>query len=542
MSRSVTSPGRYAALFALRRLVVALLVYLLATSNLLSLRELVASPGRVDWARSQTANRAVADLVAERLPATLGLLASGVAVAVLLALAAVLVAVMVTWPVRRWSSLHSFASETGRWLVATWLAVPPLVAALTLAALGGQGAGPLAPIALAILPAGLIARAVMGELAAYEGADHSSRHGRRIAHAAITVPIVALGMAGGWLSGAVLIESVVNRPGVGQLLVQSVFTRDAAVVFGVLGLFVGLTVGAKLLADLLRAIDLLVLDGAESLEDAPPGAEAPAGSAQPRPWLWLSLALCLAVLLLPVAIGLAAPLLAPADPAAQDITRRLAPAGGPGRPLGTDPLGRDVLSRILYAVRTDLLPLLPLLPAILPTAGLGALAGWLARRQTWWADVLDDLAVLPFAVIAAFPALALLLCWVSVVGPALPSLLVILIVAASPAMASQAREIWQGTPSTLGRVLSPLGAYLLGGATAISYLAAAGSLGVGVQPPTPELGTVIGDARQYLNLSQAWLFASVALCLVLFGWLLAAEVLLSRLGVRGRRALFDFYR
>ena len=94
----------------------------------------------------------------------------------------------------------------------------------------------------------------------------------------------------------------------------------------------------------------------------------------------------LTVLLLVILAALFAPLIAPHDPTIQDITKRLVPPllsgqGDPAYPLGTDHLGRDVLSRLIYGARISLIVgLCAVLVRTVIGVGLGLLAGFFRGR------------------------------------------------------------------------------------------------------------------------------------------------------------------
>ncbi len=126
--------------------------------------------------------------------------------------------------------------------------------------------------------------------------------------------------------------------------------------------------------------------------DAPddPVLEIPVGELQRRGYwtmVWIRLCrdkvsvTCAVILILIALVSIFAPLLAPHDPAAGSVFKRLAPIGTEGYILGTDELGRDMLSRLLYGGRVSLfVGLFPVLCALIIGSGAGIVAGYLGGR------------------------------------------------------------------------------------------------------------------------------------------------------------------
>jgi peptide/nickel transport system permease protein len=228
---------------------------------------------------------------------------------------------------------------------------------------------------------------------------------------------------------------------------------------------------------------------------------------------------CLAALL--------APLLAPHDPYQQAIGTRLLPpvweTGGTWRhPLGTDPLGRDLLSRIIYGARVSISA--GALAVVLAMT-LGVFLGLLAGYFGGWLDAVIDNVV---NVILAFPFLLLALAAVAVVGPSFTNIIVVLGVTGWPVYARvvraetlkyREREFVQAA-----RALGVGSARILGGhvlpnlANTIIVMASLevarmiilesflSFLGLGIQPPVPSWGGMLGEGRVYM-LTHWWLAA-----------------------------------
>lgn len=253
-----------------------------------------------------------------------------------------------------------------------------------------------------------------------------------------------------------------------------------------------------------------------------------------------------AFLLLVVLAALCAPLLAPLDPDAIDMSVALA---GPSaaHPLGTDQLGRDQLSRLLYGGRATLL-LTAIGTAGIITLGLlvGVVAGYAGGRV--------DLAISTLlTVLLALPSLLLTLAILGVLGPGTTSLLVALIgagwvgharifraailglreqlyVEAAVGMgASRARIVVRHLlpnllPTVVVLATLDLGALLLT-VSSLSFL------GLGVQPPTADWGAMLNDARPF--------FGELPLLVIVPGVCITAVALASNLLGDALRDLVD---
>lgn len=250
------------------------------------------------------------------------------------------------------------------------------------------------------------------------------------------------------------------------------------------------------------------------------------GNPLPR-MVWVGSAILLSFAL----IAVFAPVIAPADPMAQDVHDSLA-APSWQHPLGTDELGRDVLSRMIWASRIDLMIgfLGALFPAVLGTL-LGALAGYFGG----WVDVvimrISDL-------VQAFPTYILVIALVFVLGPGPVSILISMTLVAWVAYArlmrtemlrvreldyisaarvsgfSQSRVLLRhALPNSIRQSIVYLPSDMV---AATLGLAALSFLGLGIQPPTPEWGAMIGEGQAYIR-EQWWLSTVPGLAIVAFG-------------------------
>ncbi len=239
----------------------------------------------------------------------------------------------------------------------------------------------------------------------------------------------------------------------------------------------------------------------------------------------------LAIVALFILIAVFAPVIAPYDPNAQDIPNKLAAPSAEHR-LGTDELGRDVLSRVIYATRVDL-PIgfaAALFPLIVGTF-LGALAGYFGG----WVDTI----VMRVAdVVQAFPIYIFLIALVFALGPGPRSILIAFTVIAwvlyarlirGEILRIRGREYVQAAKVLGFSHARVLGRHILPNAgkqtlvyfgsdvvIAIITLAALSYFGLGIQPPTPEWGAMIADGQRFLR-TQWWLAVVPGLVIVVLG-------------------------
>ena len=250
-----------------------------------------------------------------------------------------------------------------------------------------------------------------------------------------------------------------------------------------------------------------------------------------------------------------APLLAPFGPNAQMRQAILhAPDGlGGVYPLGTDDVGRDVLSRLLFGARLSLS-----IGAVVVT--LSFLVGTLLGLVAGFAGgVIEALVMRLMDIMLALPTLLLAIAVVAVLGPGLSNAMLAVSIVQLPgfvrltraavlielgkdyvaasrmAGAGRARLMFL---TVLPNCLAPLIVQAsLGFSTAILDTAALGFLGLGAQPPTPEWGTMLADALQFVQ-SAWWVvtFPGIAILLTVLGFNLVGDGLRDALDPRLKRA------
>jgi peptide/nickel transport system permease protein len=278
-------------------------------------------------------------------------------------------------------------------------------------------------------------------------------------------------------------------------------------------------------------------------------AEAPASRLQARlvdvyatvlgflrnPLALIGLAIVVALLL----IAAAAPLLAHASPETQDLSQRLLPPGG-AHWFGTDELGRDIYSRVLYGARITL-GIVSLVALIVAPLGLfiGCVAGYRG-------GVVDAVLMRITDVFLAFPRLILALAFVAALGPGIENAVIAISLTAWPPYAriaraetlilrdsdfiSAARLLGASWPRIVFLHVMPLCLssvivrVTLDMAGIILTAAGLGFLGLGAQPPSPEWGAMISSGRKYI-LDQWWVaaFPGLAICLVSLGFNLLGD-------------------
>ncbi len=235
-----------------------------------------------------------------------------------------------------------------------------------------------------------------------------------------------------------------------------------------------------------------------------------------------------------VVVAMAAPHIAPHDPMALDLDRRLQPpawAGGEwSHPLGCDQVGRDLLSRIIYGSRTSiLLGVVIVLATLVAGVALGSIAGYVGG----WVDVVLSRIV---DVLLAFPLLVFALGMMAVLGPGLLNLVVALAfkgwvdfyrVTRAEVMSLKSTEFVEAARALgLNRgvivvseilpnvVPSVIVLATLRMAVIIIAEASLSFLGLGVQPPTPAWGTMINEGRAYM-LNAWWISAFPGLAILM---------------------------
>lgn len=247
----------------------------------------------------------------------------------------------------------------------------------------------------------------------------------------------------------------------------------------------------------------------------------------------------IALLLLVVTCALLAPVLAPYDPLEQSLATRLQPPawmrGGDSRhPLGTDHLGRDILSRIIYGARVSLLV------AIVAVAVSGTLGTLLGLAAGYWRGKIDTLIMLLADVQLAFPFILLALAVMSVLGAGLRNVVLVLGITGWVAYGrliraevlslgakeyiEAVRALGQKDGKIILRHILPNvmpSVIVMASLRIANMIIAEASLtfmGLGVEPHIPTWGSMLADGRGYIT-SAWWLatFPGLAIMLTVVG-------------------------
>ena len=222
----------------------------------------------------------------------------------------------------------------------------------------------------------------------------------------------------------------------------------------------------------------------------------------------------LAIIAIAGGAALAAPLISPWDPLASAGVDRLSPIGTAGHLLGTDEQGRDILSRLIWGGRASLLVgILPTVAAGIVALGLGLLAGYAG-------GAVDHVIMRALDVFFAFPLVLLAIAIVGVIGPGMHNQMFALGVVLVPystrvvrtatlsvkplEYVEAARALGASRGRLIGRHLLPnvLPPLLVYTSTLVGMMIVASAglsfLGLGVQPPTPDWGVMVGNGRLVL--------------------------------------------
>lgn len=261
----------------------------------------------------------------------------------------------------------------------------------------------------------------------------------------------------------------------------------------------------------------------------------------PTGWL----VFCLALVAVSLVVALAAPLLAPYDPYQVSIADRLAQPSAK-HILGTDNLGRDVFTRLLYGLRTTIsISLLGVAVMAAAAAGWGVLAAWVKKADNWLGDTLEDLIMLPRDALCAFPWLVLpLILLTGLTGSGLLPVAFVTSLALFPRALGMIQEGYSsarpGRGPLMGAVWSIPVMLLYAVPGVILFTSALDYLGIGVPPPTPELGSLLSSSgMQYAVTSPGLvLWPALVLALLSLVWVMAGDALLERLGF-GSKAVWS---
>ena len=258
----------------------------------------------------------------------------------------------------------------------------------------------------------------------------------------------------------------------------------------------------------------------------------------------------LGIVVVIVLAAVLAPLLAPAGPLAQNLAGGTQPPG-PGHPMGTDKLGRDLLARMLFGAQTSIrIGFVAVGLAITAGTFIGLLAGYAGGK-------LEASLMAAMDLMLAFPSIILAIAITTILGPSINNLMIAVGIVYIPQYARLARSSVLAVKETeyveaaralgamvprilvrhiLPNILAPLLVQAtLGIATAELEAAGLSYLGLGARPPEPEWGAMLNDARSYwLSAPWALIFPGTAITLLVLGFNLLGDGLRDALDPKTR--------
>ncbi len=233
-------------------------------------------------------------------------------------------------------------------------------------------------------------------------------------------------------------------------------------------------------------------------------------------------------------LALVGPWISPYPPLAPDPIHRLQSPSW-NHLFGTDSLGRDILSRVIYGSRISMIiGLIAVSISLVPGTILGLLSGFYGRK-------VDEPIMRGMDILLAFPAILLAIFITAILGPSLLNTMIAVGIVYIPHYARIVRssvlslkeQLFVQAVRSIGgsnlRILSlhilpntipPIIVYAtLGMGTAVLQAAALGFLGLGAQPPTPEWGAMLSEGRQYIqNAPHVAAFPGLAIFTLVLGF------------------------
>jgi ABC-type dipeptide/oligopeptide/nickel transport system permease subunit len=290
------------------------------------------------------------------------------------------------------------------------------------------------------------------------------------------------------------------------------------------------------------------------MTEAAPGSNQAKGLDSPLRRSWVKLRRNKAALvggsmiLIYAACALLAPVLFSGNPSAPDLARSLNPPSF-DQLLGTDELGRSILGRIIYGSQISLLIAVGVISfGLIVGVPLGLVSGYYGGKIDFSIQRVTDMLL-------AFPGFLLALALVAILGVGLKNTVISIGISMVPiyirlvrgcvlsvreevyveaARASGTRDAVILLRHILPNVMVPITVQTsLGMGTAILFAAGLGFLGIGVQPPTPEWGAMLGSARVYIfNAPHAATFPGIAIFLAVLSFNLLGDGLRDALDPR----------
>ena len=356
---------------------------------------------------------------------------------------------------------------------------------------------------------------------------------KQIWHVGIGLFIRLLKLIGLVIVITIFAVHLTSQPGLSKELINSLGQFNYPVVFGIIWVFVVITVLVKLIAELIEIVYKYFTGPTTSTE--PVSEKLIVKHGIPKGWLIFSLGLCAFIILL----AIFGPLLAPNGNQISLLNILQSPSAK--HLLGTDELGRDILSQLLSGIRTDVLIGLACAAVVSAiAAGWAMLAAYFRNMGNWLGDTLEDVVMLPRDVICACPWLVLLLLLMLLLDDhSITYVALIVGLVMLPHTVGMMQEGYRSTrngKTWLKNVLRSIPViFIFTIAGVILYVSTITYLGFGISPGIAELGMLVNTGNAYAQ-QVPWLVLRpiIILSVILLIWVMTGEALLERLGFRSK--------
>lgn len=341
------------------------------------------------------------------------------------------------------------------------------------------------------------------------------------------------------LVGAIIVitipaEQIFVQPGMGRLILQAANMRDYPLMFGIVWILVVIVVLVKLVAEFIEITYNHLTR--KNIPTASFSEKPVLRTLIPKGWLIFSLALAIFIVL----AALIGPFLAPYGMNEIHLIDRLSPPSS-NYLLGTDQLGRDILSRLLYGIRTDVSTGL-ICAVVLSIIGTGwaILAAFCRKMNNSLGDTLEDLVMLPRDIGCAFPWLVLGLLIMSLTGTGVTLVAIACGLVMLPHALGMMQEAYRSPPQGKDWLQSVVLAipvvfiFIIAGS--VLYITNLSFLGFGVPPGIAELGSILSaEGRQFMQAAPHLAYwPTYCLVLIMLVLVMAGDALLERLGYRSK--------
>jgi ABC-type dipeptide/oligopeptide/nickel transport system permease subunit len=383
-----------------------------------------------------------------------------------------------------------------------------------------------------ILPTWLLVQYGLGVIA---NRGNNANPGNIVLDTGIKLVIRLLKLVGLMIIAAMISDELMPQAGGGRLFISGLSSMDFPLVFGIVWACANIVVIVKLVAELIE-IGYNYSTGQTSGELSLTTRPA-AKSSIPNGWLIFSLAMTSLIIL----AAISTPVLARYGQ--NDIHLRDALASPSTKYLlGTDQLGRDIFSRLLYGLRLDVLGGLACAAVIsVIAAGWGMLASRSKKMNNWVGDTLEEVVMLPKDITCSVPWLVLLLLLMTIFPDHTISLVILVTgIVLLPRIIALVQEAYHFAPAgksmLTGFIMSIPVMFLFTTAAVIFYVSMSSYNGFGMPPGVPELGSMLSqEGRQYMQSNpQLAFWPAFCLTTTIMFFVMTGEILLEKFGFRSK--------